>query len=411
MRAVRRTRCAAAVGAATVAVALVAGCASSGGSGAPTWVPSPGFGSNGEGPNVQVTPIIPVPSLAAPAQPGGRPRGSGTPAPSASASGADPFVVAKHLRAPVGLTMLPDNTALVGERTTGRIVRVQPRAGQPVRTVRTLTGLDATGDGGLLDLALSPDYSQDGLIYAYITTARDNRVVDFTLRGAVAAVVTGIPKGRTGNPGRIAFGADGDLYIGTGDAGHPTLAAVPTSLAGKVLRVNDIGAAAPGNPQRSSVWASGLHGAAGLCVVPGTATVFEAETGDQGAEINLLAGGDFYGWPSSSGQVQEPAAAPPTGYGAPGGCTVQDGVLWSTSLDGKALLAARLSGTGASIKVGRFTADLKGKYGRLRTVVAASDGALWLTTANRDGHGTPVPDDERVIRYLPPSGGGTPNPA
>lgn len=393
-------------------LALLAGCASSGGSGSPTWVPSPGFGSNGEGPNVQVTPIIPVPSLAAPAQPGGQPGGVSSPThgASGSSSAVDPFVVATHLRAPVGLTMLPDNTALVGERTTGRIVRVQPRPAQPVRTVRTLAGLDAAGDGGLLDLALSPDYNQDGLIYAYITTARDNRVVDFTLRGAVASVVTGIPKGRTGNAGRIAFGADGDLYVGTGDAGHPSLAAVPTSLAGKVLRVTDIGAAAADNPGHSSAWASGLHGAAGLCAVPGTPTVLETETGDEGAEINVLAGGGFYGWPNSSGRVTEPIATPPTGDGAPGGCSVQDGVLWLTSLDGRALLAARLSGTGAKTSVGRFGVDLMGKYGRLRTVVAAADGALWLTTSNRDGHGRPVADDERVIRYLPPSGGGAPNP-
>src|SRR5439155_11934034 len=121
--------------------------------------------------------------------------------------------------------MLPDGTALVGERTTGRIVRVQPVAGKPVPTVRQLSGLDTSGDGGLLDLALSPTYSEDGLIYAYVTTATDNRVVDFTLKGPVTPVVTGIPKGRIGNTGRIAFGADGDLYIGTGDAGRPALAA------------------------------------------------------------------------------------------------------------------------------------------------------------------------------------------
>src|SRR5206468_10003819 len=100
----------------------------------------------------------------------------------------DPLVVATKLTAPVGLTLLTDGTALVGERTTGRIVRVQPRAGQPVPTVRTLTGLDTSGDGGLLDLALSPTYAEDGLIYAYVTTRTDNRVVEFTLTGPVTPV-------------------------------------------------------------------------------------------------------------------------------------------------------------------------------------------------------------------------------
>ena len=114
-------------------------------------------------------------------------------------------------------------------------MRVQPIAGQPVTTVRTITGLDSSGDGGLLDLALSPAYDEDHLIYAYVTTATDNRVVDFTLTGPVTPVFTGIPKGATGNAGRIAFDVDGSLLIGTGDAGQPALAQDPASLAGKVL--------------------------------------------------------------------------------------------------------------------------------------------------------------------------------
>ena len=60
-------------------------------------------------------------------------------------------------------------------------MQVQRTAGQPVTTVRTIPGLDATGDGGLLDLAISPTYAEDHLIYAYVTTATDNRVIDFTL--------------------------------------------------------------------------------------------------------------------------------------------------------------------------------------------------------------------------------------
>src|SRR5699024_2045427 len=134
-------------------------------------------------------------------------------------------VVATHLVAPVGLTLLPDGTALVGERSTGRIVRVQPTPGKPVRTVRTLAGLDTSGDGGLLDLALSPHYAQDSLIFAYITTRTDNRVVVFTLHGPVTPVLTGIPKGTRDNAGRIAFDGAGNLYIGTGDVGRPRLAA------------------------------------------------------------------------------------------------------------------------------------------------------------------------------------------
>jgi glucose/arabinose dehydrogenase len=322
-------------------------------------------------------------------------------------------VVATKLTAPVGLSLLPDGTALVGERTTGRIVRVHPRAGEPVPTVRTLHGLDTSGDGGLLDLAVSPTFSEDGLIYAYVTTKTDNRVVDFTLHGPVTPVFTGIPKGRTGNTGRIVFGTDGDLYIGTGDAGHPALAVDPHSLAGKVLRVNAIGDTPSGNPVRTSpVWTSGHRIVNGLCTVPQTRWLLEVEAGTARTsdEVNQLTPGSFYGWPAPAPGAQPPIARLPAADSSPGGCAVLDGRLWVTSLAGQALLVAPLRATSSLIAPGQFTAVLKHKYGRLKTVVAADDGALWLTTSNRDGHGTPVPTDERVIRYLPTASAGR-NPA
>lgn len=404
-----RARISLLVGAATL---LLAGCSSAGGSGEPTWVPSPGFGTNGEGPGVQLTPIIPVPSLTPQRQPGQGPPGS-TPSPGKTST-TDPNVVARHLKAPVGLTMMPDGSALVGERVTGRIVRVQPQPDKPVPTVRTLRGLDAAGDGGLLDLALSPTYAEDSLIYAYITTPTDNRVVDFTLTGPVTPVLTGIPKGKTDNTGRITFGRDHNLYIGTGDAGKPSLAPSSTSLAGKVLRVNDIGKPAEGNPKpSSSVWTSGHHVVDGLCASPAAVSVLEVEAGARGHEdeLNVLASGDYYGWPASAGTIHPPSATLPGTDRGPGGCAILNGTVYLTSLDGKSLLSARILGTGGSLSVGPFSVALRSKYGRLKTVVAAADGALWLTTANRDGHGKPVADDERVIRYLPNSAGGSKNPA
>lgn len=386
---------------------LLAGCSSAAGSDIPNWQASPS-GPGVEGNNgAHLTPILPVPSLSgAPGGPAGSPGGSGGAAgPSGSASpGPDPFVVATHLTSPVGLTLLADGSALVGERTTGRIVRVQPVAGRPVPTVRTLTGLDTSGDGGLLDLAISPTYDEDNLIYAYVTTPKDNRVVDFTLSGPVTPVLTGIPKGRTGNTGRLLFGADGSLYVGTGDAGTPSAAANPKSLAGKVLRVNDIGQPASTNPSPSSpVLTSGQHLVDGLCRAATGTTVLEAETGAPGHpdEINIVSPGDYYGWPTPSGTEHDPVATlPPTGRG-PGGCAVLSDRLWVTSLDGTSLLSASLAGMGDTLRVGAFTPTLKNRYGRLKTVVASTDGALWLTTSNRDGKGKPVADDERVIRYVP----------
>jgi glucose/arabinose dehydrogenase len=389
------------------AATMLSACSSLGASPAPpTWVPSPTFRPGG----AEASPIIPIP-----ARPGGPGQGSGSQPPGgggaspttpASKPREDPNVVATHLSAPVGLVLMPDGTALVGERTTGRIVRVQPRAGRPTPTVRVLHGLDTSGDGGLLDLALSPTYVEDGLIYAYVTTPTDNRVVDFTLDGPVTAVFTGIPKGRRGNTGRILFGADGDLYVGTGDAGNPALAAKPHSLAGKVLRLDSIGDPAKDNPVPSSpIWTSGHRVVDGLCSVGTTRWIYEVEAGSPD-EVNLLGAGTFYGSPRLRSDAVPPVAGLPSEAGGPGGCAVLDRRLWVTSLSGEALLWTPLRPGVLSPTVGGFSTELKHKYGRLRTVVAAPDGALWLTTSNRDGFGKPVPTDERVIRFLPSAGGG-----
>jgi glucose/arabinose dehydrogenase len=389
------------------AVLLLAGCGTAAKAAPPSWVPAPTF--NGEG--------GPPPNApgggGAPVSPNGSPtQGPAGPTPNPSTPG-DPFVVATKLTAPVGLTLLPDGTALVGERTTGRIVRVQPVAGRPVKTVRTLTGLDTSGDGGLLDLGLSPNYAQDSLIFAYVTTPVDNRVITFTLTGPATPVLTGIPRGSTDNTGRIVFGSDGLLYVGTGDAGQPRLAADPTSLAGKVLRLTDIGQPASGNPAPASpVFTSGHRVVDGLCLIPEPNRLVEVEAhGSAGPdEVNLLTGGDSYGWPASSQAAQDPVVTLPSAQRGPGGCAVLGDQLYVTSRDGKSLLAAGLSIKAAVIAVSKFTPALTNKYGRLLTVVADPDnGVLWVTTSNRDGHGNPVANDERVLRIPPPGGGGSDN--
>lgn len=394
---------------AAVAMLSLVGCGTAANGGAPTWVPAPTFQGEGGAP---------------PNGPGGGPDGQGPDIPSAPKSSGrtpkptkavDPFVVATKLSSPVGLTVLPDATALVGERATGRIVQVQPQPGKPVKTVRTMTGLSTSGDGGLLDLALSPNYAQDSLIFAYVTTPVDNRVVTFTLTGPATPVLTGIPRGRTGNTGRIVFGSDGLLYIGTGDAGLPELAADPKSLAGKVLRVTDIGQPAPGNPAPASpVFTSGHRVVDGLCLIAESNRLVEVEThGSDGPdEINVLSGGQSYGWPSTNGSATEPIAAMPATRRGPGGCAVLADQLFVTSLDGKALLSSVLSTKAGAVAAAKLGVALDKTYGRLRTVVGdPAHGVLWLTTSNRDGQGKPVAADERVIRIPPPAGGSANSPA
>lgn len=380
---------------------VLAACGTAAG-GAPskTWVPKPSF--QGEGQLPGISPAVPGPPNQTPS---GRGPAGNTPPPAATPA-EDPNVVAKHLTSPDAIAVLPDNTALVGERSTGRILRVQPQPGKPVATVRTLTGLDTTGDRGLLDLAVSPNYGEDNLVFALIATSNDTRVVDFTLTGPITPVLTGIPKGAGDNRGRIAFGADERLYVGTGDAGDATAAADPASLAGKVLRVTDVGQPVPTNPTPSSpVYTRGHHYVSGLCLVPGTNRFLEIEPDDTGrVEVNMLSGGADFGWKGRTNGTRGPVSTLPTGQLSAGGCAVIGSTLYVTSRDKQDLLSAPLTIKAATMSVGTYSPLLPKKYGRLETVVAAADGALWITTSNKDGQGKPVADDERVLRIVP--GGG-----
>jgi glucose/arabinose dehydrogenase len=262
----------------------------------------------------------------------------------------------------------------------------------------TVGGLDATGDGGLLALALSPTFAEDGLLYAYISTATDNRVVRFPIGGTPNPVLTGIPHGPTRNGGGLLFTSDGTLLVGTGDTGNPALAADPASLAGKVLHVDVFGHPVGGRP----VYATGLGDVTALCTA-GDGKVYATDVTAAGGqdELDLLAQGADYG--SGTGRVP-PVATVPAGQGGLGGCAATGRTLFAGALDGQKLVVVKL--TGAGQLDGKPTDVLAGRYGRLRTTVLDADGGLWITTSNRDGLGKPAADDDKVLRIVPPSGSG-----
>ncbi|MBB3678485.1 glucose/arabinose dehydrogenase [Modestobacter versicolor] len=357
---------------------LLAGCGGG-------YVPSGPFREVPQGQPPQVAPPPPSGPVPAPADPS-------TPGTDDQQDG-DPNVVATGLTVPTGLVVLPDGTAVVGERDSGRLLQVFPDR-SPARELMTLPGVDAAGDGGLLGLALSPTYAEDGLVYAYLSTATDNRVVRFPLGGTPNPVLTGIPRGEVGNGGGLLFGIDGTLYVGTGDTGNAALAADPASLAGKVLAVDVFGQpVAPGGP----VFSRGHRNVTALC--QGAEQLYATDEGQTGADAldALTAGGDV-GLGGADPVLEVPAAD-----GGLGGCAVTGPYVFLGAMDGREVRVVELDGTGAP--VGEPESFLPDEYGRLRTVVLDPQGALWITTSNRDGIGTPEADDDRVLRVVPPASG------
>jgi glucose/arabinose dehydrogenase len=322
---------------------------------------------------------------------------SGTPssAPTAAPSSA-PTVVAEGLEVPWGLAFLPGGDALVSERDSARVLRLPAGGGRPVE-VRRVEQAAPRGEGGLLGLAVDPRRPETA--YAYVTTERDNRIVRFAADGTgdVQPVLTGIPKGTIHNGGRLAFGPDGTLYIGTGDTGDRSLAQDPDSLGGKVLRITRDGGPVGG----TRVFSTGHRNVQGLAF-DGAGRLWATEFGqDRFDEVNQVRRGDDGGWPqvegagTGGGRFAAPAVVWTTDQASPSGVAVAGDALYVAALRGQRLWRVPLDGSGGT---GTPQALLQGDYGRLRTVVTAPDGAVWVTTSNRDGRGDPGSDDDRVLR-------------
>jgi glucose/arabinose dehydrogenase len=315
-----------------------------------------------------------------------------------------PEVLATGLTVPWGLAFLPDGSALVSERMSARILQVRPGAA-PVEVAR-LSGVQAAGEGGLLGLAVSPSYAEDGLVYAYYTAASDNRIVRFRLAASPQqeVILSGIPKSGVHNGGRIHFGPDGMLYAGTGDGGQTANAQNWESLGGKILRMAPDGSVPPGNPRPGSVvYTLGHRNVQGLAWGDGRmyATEFGQNTWD---EINHIVPGANYGWPQVEGPGGGPAYQAPivtwaTSEASPSGAVISGTTLYAAALRGQRLWQVPLDGAGGT--AGQPSAVLQGTYGRLRTVGVDPQGRLWVMTSNRDGRGSPAPADDRVVSFPP----------
>lgn len=351
------------------------------------------------------------------------PSASGSGGPSASPSSSAPpakgtakvvATVAQGLNTPWGLVELPGGDLLVASRDTGKVVRIGAEDGKKTE-LGTVPGSSPGGEGGLLGLAVSPTFGADRMLYAYFTTESDNRIARMIYDekrpagqqlGAPDTVFKGIPKGTVHNGGRIAFGPDKMLYVGTGESGDRGLAQDKESFGGKILRMTPDGQPAEGNPAPDSViYSYGHRNVQGLDWDKDKrlwATEFGQDTWD---ELNQIKPDGNYGWPEAEGKGEgdesatqgfvDPVEQWKTSEASPSGMAIVKGSVWMAALRGERLWRIPLDGTRPVAKPQEF---FVGTYGRLRSVQAADDGTLLLTTSNTDGRGDPKAQDDRILR-------------
>lgn len=292
--------------------------------------------------------------------------------------------VATGLDTPWSMTFDRDGKLWFTERP-GRVRRL---GDEP----ETVNGVVEQGESGLHGIA----FDSVGRRYVYFTAADDNRVVRYDAPGAPPSVlVSGIRKAQIHDGGRMVLGPDGALYIGTGDAAQQNLAQDDGSLNGKVLRLDT-------TTGKAAVFSKGHRNVQGLCFAPGGRFLATEHGPERGDEVNELREGYNGGWPGTTGNGIKNW----TPTIAPAGCAVYDADLipgWKGSmlfvtLKDKDLrrLTFNADGSVASEEI-----LFNNTFGRLRDVVVAPDGSVYIATSNKDGRGDPLAGDDRIIRIAP----------
>jgi glucose/arabinose dehydrogenase len=317
--------------------------------------------------------------------------------------------VAKNLEIPWALDFLPDGSIIFTERP-GRVRLIDAREGLLSEPLLTLSEVAHRGEGGLLGIAVHPDFTQNKLVYIYHTYEEDgvlaNPVVKFRMQGRTLdqpeLIISGIPGASNHNGGRIKFGPDGFLYITTGDARVPELSQDRDSLAGKILRLKDDGTIPADNPfSGSAVYSLGHRNPQGLAW-DDQGRLWATEHGSSATdELNLIEPGKNYGWPVIRGDERAEGMETPVRHSgretwAPSGATFWGGSIFFAGLRGQSLFEAVIEdGTVTLVR------HLDRNFGRLRTVVAGPGNFLYLMTNNRDGRGVPTEDDDQIVRINP----------
>ncbi len=330
--------------------------------------------------------------------------------------------VADNLDIPWSITWAPDGTVFFTERS-GHLRVIQ--SGELLE--EAIFSLDVGGvEGGLLGVALDPNYKENHFIYLYYTyndfLSTQNKVVryvesDLTL-SEDKILIDGIPGGPFHDGGRIEFGPDGKLYITTGDAGNAGLAQDKNSVAGKILRINSDGSIPEDNPFTDSpIYSYGHRNPQGIDWDQ-FGNLVATEHGPSGwrgvahDEINLIVPGGNYGWPDIIGEeTMDGLISPILQSGddtwAPSGAEFYDGdkiPQWVGKYFVATLLGNHLHMIEFDLEKNIVISDQKlftGEFGRLRDVKTGPDGYLYVLTSNQDGRGSPKNNDDKILRIVP----------
>ncbi len=324
-------------------------------------------------------------------------------------------VLIENLRIPWEIVFIDQNTFLVTERD-GNLLKISLQD-KNKSLVQKIEGVQHIGEGGLLGLALHPNFNDNNYLYLYFTTRTDgnlkNRLERYEYKDNKLSnkkiILENIPGAANHDGGRIAFGPDNMLYISTGDAQNEQSAQDKNSISGKILRITDEGSIPADNPFGNAIYSYGHRNVQGLAW-DDKGQLWVTEHGPSGAqtgndEVNLIEKGKNYGWPTIKGkQTRDGMELPVYESGtsstwAPGQIVFYEGSLYFVGLRGEALYQAVIQNN----EVTELKQHLKSEFGRLRTIVIGPDGLFYISTSNLDGRGNLRPGDDKIIRIAPKS--------